>query len=87
MSTFYEVALFGECFQPDLQAILNRLTLHSESAQKFHSQEIIFEPVDAEAQRAAKMVPIQLRCRRELLEPNSEWYNYPVILSRTVVEF
>jgi len=76
MSTFYEVALFGEFFQPDYQAILNRFTLHSESAQKMHSQEIIFEPIDAAAQRAAKTVPVQLRCRRELLEKDGGWWVY-----------
>jgi hypothetical protein len=74
MSTLYEVALVGEFFQPDLQVILNRFTLHSESAQKMHSQEVIFEPIDAAAQRAATTVPIQLRCRKELLESDSGWY-------------
>ncbi|KIJ37356.1 hypothetical protein M422DRAFT_231693 [Sphaerobolus stellatus SS14] len=82
MSTFYEVALFGEFFQSDFQAILNRFTLHSESARKMHSQEIIFEPVEAVAQtvdaatpiqRTAKIAPVQLRCMRELLEPDSGW--------------
>lgn len=74
MSTLYEVALVGEFFQPDFQVILNRFTLHSESAQKMHSHEVIFEPIDAAAQRAANVVPIQLRCRKELLEPGSGWY-------------
>lgn len=74
MSTLYEVALVGEFFQPDLQVILNRFTLHSESAQKMHSQEVIFEPMDAAEQRTANVAPIQLRCRKELLEPGAEWY-------------
>ena len=74
MSTLYEVALVGEFFQPDLQVILNRFTLHCESAQRMHSHEVIFEPIDAAAQRAANVAPVQLRCRRELFEPGSGWY-------------
>lgn len=73
MSTSYEVALVGEFFQPNFQIILNRFTLHSESAKKMHSQEVIFEPLDAAEQRAANIVPVQLRCRREFLEANSGW--------------
>ncbi|KAF8528818.1 hypothetical protein BU17DRAFT_73103 [Hysterangium stoloniferum] len=73
MSTFYEVALVGEFFQADFQAILNRFTLNSESAQKMHSYEVIFEPGDAAAQRALNVIPIQLRCRKELLGNHTGW--------------
>ncbi|KAF8592609.1 hypothetical protein K439DRAFT_1643675 [Ramaria rubella] len=73
MSTLYEVALVGEFFQPNFQVILNRFTLHCESAQKMHSHEVIFEPMDAASQRAANIVPIQLRCRKEMLESGSGW--------------
>lgn len=76
MSTLYEVALVGEFFQTDLQVILNRFTLHSEFSQRMHSREVIFEPIDAAAQRAANVGPIKLRCRKELLEPGSGWYVY-----------
>ncbi|KAI6034054.1 hypothetical protein BKA83DRAFT_4460572 [Pisolithus microcarpus] len=39
----YEVALFGEFFARDLKAILNRITLHTESAAPMHTREIVFE--------------------------------------------
>ncbi|KIY43515.1 hypothetical protein FISHEDRAFT_53580 [Fistulina hepatica ATCC 64428] len=41
----YEVSLAGEFFHNDLKAIMNRLTLHTESSQALHSREIVFEPL------------------------------------------
>jgi len=70
----YEVALFGEFFSQDLKAILNRITLHSESSQPFQSREIVFEPIDAQLQRDANTEPILLRAKKEISEPKASWY-------------
>ena len=72
-STYYEVALFAEFFSRDLKAILNRITLHSESSQRMHSREIVFEPMDAQHQRDTGGDPVLLRARKELTEPESGW--------------
>lgn len=72
-SHFYEVALFGEFFARDLKAILNRITLHSESSHRMHSSEIVFEPMDAQLQRDSGNDPIILRAKKELTEPESGW--------------
>ncbi|THH10079.1 hypothetical protein EW145_g1584 [Phellinidium pouzarii] len=71
MSTLYEVALYGEFFARDLKPILNRLILHSESATRMHSREVVFEPLDAQMQRDQGVEPVFLRCRKELAEPGS----------------
>ena len=73
-SNFYEVALFGEFFSRDLKAILNRVTLHSESSYPMHSREIIFEPLDAQRQRESGNEPVLLRARKELGEVGSGWW-------------
>lgn len=75
-SQYYEVALFGEFFSQDLKAILNRITLHSESAQAIHTHEIVFEPLDAQYLRDTGSEPILLRAKKELSEPNSPWELY-----------
>jgi mediator of RNA polymerase II transcription subunit 18 len=72
-SHLYEVALFGEFFSHDLKAILNRITLHSESSQPMHSREIVFEPLDAQAQRDSGNDPVLLRAKKELEEPEAGW--------------
>lgn len=72
-SHLYEVALFGEFFSRDLKAILNRITLHSESSHPMHSREIVFEPLDAHIQRDAGSDPIILRAKKELEEPGAGW--------------
>ncbi|KAJ7507476.1 hypothetical protein B0H11DRAFT_2153167 [Mycena galericulata] len=72
-SHYYEVALFGEFFSKDLKAILNRITLHSESAAPMHTREILFEPFDAQQQRDAGADPVILRARKELTELDSGW--------------
>ena len=72
-SHLYEVALFGEFFSRDLNAILNRITLHSESSQPMHSREIVFEPLDAQYQRENGVDPIMLRAKKELTEPDACW--------------
>lgn len=73
-SHFYEVALFGEFYAPDLKAILNRITLHSESSQPFQSREVVFEPLDSAIQRDAGTEPILLRAKKEISDPNAAWY-------------
>ncbi|KAF7355069.1 Mediator of RNA polymerase II transcription subunit 18 [Mycena sanguinolenta] len=80
----YEVALFGEFFSPDLKAILNRITLHSESAHPMHSREIVFEPFDAQQQRDAGSDPVILRARKELTEPDSGWVLYSYLKPESV---
>lgn len=70
---FYEVALFGEFFSRDLKAILNRITIHSESSRPMHSREIAFEPLDAQHQRDTGSEPVILRARKDLLEDDSGW--------------
>lgn len=54
-------------------AILNRITLHSESAQRMHSKEIVFEPYDAQWQRDNGNEPVLLRAKKELLETDPKW--------------
>lgn len=51
----------------------SRLTLPS-TASPMHSREMVFEPVDAAAIRDTGEEPLVLRCKKELLEPNSGWY-------------
>jgi mediator of RNA polymerase II transcription subunit 18 len=74
-SHVYEVALFGEFFAQDLKPIVNRITLHSESAQPMQCMELVFEPLDAQQQRDDKIEPVLLRARKEMLDPDSKWYN------------
>ena len=57
-----------------LVAIMNRITLHSESAHQMHTRELVFEPFDANAQRDKGVEPVLLRAKKELLEPDSKWY-------------
>jgi mediator of RNA polymerase II transcription subunit 18 len=73
-SHLYEVALFGEFFSRDLKAILNRITLHSESSYPIHTREIVFEPFDAQHQRDTGTEPVILRAKKELTEPDAGWY-------------
>ena len=71
----YEVALFGEFFSRDLKAILNRVTLHSESSYPMHSREIVFEPLEWQHQRDAGNDPVLLRAKKELTDsdPDAGW--------------
>lgn len=73
-SLSYEVALFGEFFSQDLKAILNRITLHSESSQPFRSGEIVFEPIDAHSQREIGVEPVLLRAKKDFSEADIPWY-------------
>jgi mediator of RNA polymerase II transcription subunit 18 len=73
-SHLYEVALFGEFFSRDLKAILNRITLHSESSHPIRTREIVFEPLDSQHQRDIGTDPVILRAKKELTEPDSGWY-------------
>jgi hypothetical protein len=72
-SHFYEVALFGEFFARDLKAILNRITLHSESSHLMHSREILFEPLDAQYSRDTGSEPVLLRAKKDLFDPGLGW--------------
>ncbi|KAJ7667738.1 hypothetical protein DFH06DRAFT_1381378 [Mycena polygramma] len=83
-SHYYEVALFGEFFSRDLKAILNRITLHSESAHPMHSREILFEPFDAQQQRDAGSDPVILRAKKELTEPDAGWVLYSYLKPESV---
>jgi mediator of RNA polymerase II transcription subunit 18 len=81
-SHMYEVALFGEFFSRDLKAILNRVTLHSESSHPMHSREIIFEPLDAQRQREGGSEPVLLRAKKELGESGTGWNVFLFIRGR-----
>ncbi|KAF8076104.1 hypothetical protein FPV67DRAFT_1406459 [Lyophyllum atratum] len=83
-SHFYEVALFGEFFSRDLKAILNRITLHSESSGPMHTREIVFEPLDAQHQRDVGTDPVILRAKKELSEPDSGWMLYSYLKPESV---
>ncbi|KAF6762599.1 hypothetical protein DFP72DRAFT_801803 [Ephemerocybe angulata] len=72
----YEVSLSGEFFANDLKAILNRITLHSESSSNIHTREIVFEPLDAQTQRENGLEPVLLRAKKELTEESSPWELY-----------
>lgn len=63
-------------------AILNRITLHSESAHQMHAREIVFEPFDAQYARLNDPTsePVLLRARKETLEPNAKWYERTVLI-------
>jgi hypothetical protein len=73
----YEIALFGEFLKSDLEPVLNRVALHSESAHQMHSCEVIFDPPDATLQREANQEPALLRAKKELLEPDAKWWCLP----------
>ncbi|KAI6097420.1 hypothetical protein EDD16DRAFT_1770665 [Pisolithus croceorrhizus] len=62
----YEVALFGEFFARDLKAILNRITLHTESAAPMHTREIVFEHLGTHLLQSRGEEPVLLRARKEL---------------------
>ncbi|KAI6117635.1 hypothetical protein EV401DRAFT_2057758 [Pisolithus croceorrhizus] len=62
----YEVALFGEFFARDLKAILNRITLHTESAAPMHTREIVFEHLGTHLLQSQGEEPVLLRARKEL---------------------
>lgn len=83
-SHFYEVALFGEFFAQDLKPIVNRIMLHSESAQPMHCREFVFEPIDAQYQRENNSEPVLLRARKEVLEPNSKWVLYSYLKPESI---
>lgn len=69
----YEVALFGEFFSRDLKAILNRITLHSESSHRMHTREVVFEPMDAQHHRDMGNEPVLLRAKKELTGKDEGW--------------
>lgn len=68
----YEVALFGDFYSKDLRAVLTRCALHAEHTYPFHAREVVFEPIDASAQREAGTEPVLLRARREVRIVNNE---------------
>ncbi|KIJ70327.1 hypothetical protein HYDPIDRAFT_23442 [Hydnomerulius pinastri MD-312] len=84
----YEVALFGEFFARDLKAILNRLTLHTESAAPMHTREIVFEHIAAQTQSQSGIQgdePVLLRARKELGDgKESGWTLYSYLKPESV---
>lgn len=62
----YEVALFGEFFSRDLKAILNRITLHTESAAPMHTHEVVFEQLGTPLLQSQGDDPVLLRARKEV---------------------
>lgn len=58
-------------------AIMNRITLNSESAQLMHTREVVFEPYDAQHLRDTGTEPVLLRAKKELLEPDPKWQRCP----------
>ncbi|KAI9574909.1 hypothetical protein HD554DRAFT_2050954 [Boletus coccyginus] len=85
---YYEVALFGEFFARDLKPILNRLTLHTESAAPMHTREIVFEHIGAQglAQSGSQGdEPVLLRARKELGDgKESGWILYSYLKPESV---
>ncbi|KAF8559055.1 hypothetical protein OG21DRAFT_1503512 [Imleria badia] len=85
---FYEVALFGEFFARDLKPILNRLTLHTESAAPTHTREIVFEHMGAQGlvqSGSQGDEPILLRARKELGDgKESGWTLYSYLKPESV---
>lgn len=85
MSThLYEVSLTGDFYHKDLKAVLNRITLHSESSKPFHVREIVFEPFDAQIQRDAGNEPTLLRARKDLTDPVGGWALYSYLKAESV---
>jgi hypothetical protein len=82
----YEIALFGEFLKGDLEPVLNRVALHSESAHQMHSREVIFDPPDATLQREANQEPALLRAKKELLEPDAKWWRLPFSTGKGVTD-
>ncbi|KAL9712530.1 hypothetical protein Ac2012v2_003768 [Leucoagaricus gongylophorus] len=84
----YEVALFAEFFSKDLQPILNRITLHCESAEPMHSREVVFEPLDAHRQRDQAQEPTLLRARKEFIvngkNVDAPWHLYSYLKPESV---
>ncbi|KDQ64655.1 hypothetical protein JAAARDRAFT_52604 [Jaapia argillacea MUCL 33604] len=83
-SHLYEVALFGEFFSKDLKAIMNRISLQSESSQPLHCVEIVFEPYDSQHHRDTGTEPVMLRARKELTEPGTGWVLYSYMKPESV---
>ncbi|KAK2466460.1 hypothetical protein APHAL10511_002102 [Amanita phalloides] len=75
-SVSYEIVLFGEFFSRDLKPILNRITLHCQSSDPFHSRDVLFDPIDAQLQRDAGSDSVVLRAKKDLREPDSPWVLY-----------
>ncbi|KAF5393767.1 hypothetical protein D9757_000264 [Collybiopsis confluens] len=80
----YEVALFGEFFARDLKAILNRITLHSESSHRMHTREVVFEPVDGQNLRDLGNEPVLLRAKKELNGTDQGWILYSYLKPESV---
>lgn len=65
----YEVLLKGEFWLRDKNAIVSRITLHSESCEAIHFREVVFEPTRSGNEKD----PILLRARQNVLNPDSGW--------------
>ncbi|KAG6327910.1 hypothetical protein ID866_11180 [Astraeus odoratus] len=81
----YEVALFGEFFPRDLKAILNRITLYTESAAPMHTREIVFEHLGNHLLQAQGDEPVLLRARKEVGDgKESGWTLYSYLKPESV---
>lgn len=69
-----------------MEAIMNRITLHTESAHQILTREFVFEPVDGLQQREDGAEPVALRARKEVLEPHAKWCVLHSISIYSVVE-
>lgn len=60
-----------------ITAVMNRITLHSESAHPMHAREIVFEQTrftnEPPSHREHGQEPPLLRARKDLLEPDAKW--------------
>ncbi|EIW76173.1 hypothetical protein CONPUDRAFT_64048 [Coniophora puteana RWD-64-598 SS2] len=66
----YEVALFGDFFPRDLKAIMNRITLHAESAHPLHCRELVYEPLVRDPSSPDFVL---LRARKDLTQSGANW--------------
>ncbi|KIM67908.1 hypothetical protein SCLCIDRAFT_1210050 [Scleroderma citrinum Foug A] len=81
----YEVALFGEFFSRDLKAILNRITLHTESAAPMHTHEVVFEQLGTPLLQSQGDDPVLLRARKEVGDgKESAWTLYSYLKPESV---
>ncbi|KAI5826177.1 hypothetical protein K523DRAFT_375184 [Schizophyllum commune Tattone D] len=70
----YEVSLYGVFSPVDLKAILDRMTLHSESSAPLHLREVVFEPLVRPAD-----APVDqgiLHAQKDTTEDKSSWVLY-----------
>ncbi|TRM68438.1 hypothetical protein BD626DRAFT_481732 [Schizophyllum amplum] len=70
----YEVSLYGVFSPVDLKAILDRMTLHSESSAPLHLREVVFDPLVRQADAAAEQGILQ--AQKDMTDANASWVLY-----------